>query len=59
MSPNDLLALPLLSADQETALGRMIEAGVAAAAVLAGYPLRVDASSRGVGADRCRRRMGS
>jgi RNA polymerase primary sigma factor/RNA polymerase nonessential primary-like sigma factor len=45
MPTDDLLALPLLSADQEAALGRMIEAGVAAAAVLAGYPLRVDANS--------------
>lgn len=35
---------PLLTADEEAELARKIEAGVAAAAVLAGQPLRVDAS---------------
>lgn len=37
-------ALPLLSADEEAHLAWTIEAGVAAAAVLAGHQLRVDAN---------------
>lgn len=37
-------ALPLLTADEEVRLARLIEAGVAASAVLAGHRLRVEAS---------------
>lgn len=37
-------ALPLLTADEEASLARTVEAGVAAAAVLAGQPLSVDAN---------------
>lgn len=37
-------ALPLLTAEEEASLARTIEAGVAAAAVLAGHRLRVDAT---------------
>ncbi len=37
-------SLALLSAEEEAALARMIEAGVAASAVLAGHPLRTAAS---------------
>lgn len=37
-------ALPLLTADEEARLARLIEAGVAASAVLAGHRLRVEAS---------------
>lgn len=36
-------ALPLLTADEEARLARLIEAGVAASGVLAGHRLRVDA----------------
>jgi RNA polymerase sigma factor (sigma-70 family) len=42
-------ALPLLSADDEASLARTIEAGVAAAAVLAGQPLSVDANPAELG----------
>lgn len=38
------LSVPLLSADEEVRLARRIEAGVAAAAVLAGHELRVEAT---------------
>lgn len=44
MSADIPTALPLLSAEEEAALARVIEAGVAAAAVLAGHALRVEAS---------------
>ena len=37
-------ALPLLTAEEEASLARTIESGVAAAAVLAGHRLRVDAT---------------
>lgn len=55
-------ALPLLSADDEASLARTIEAGVAAAAVLAGQPLRVDANRAELGriaaeGDRARKRF--